>query len=78
MSGLPMNEQDAIDAARYRWLRDEANKRHVGPMIVIQSNSAAGYGMSYISPSDPSKIDAAVDEVMLDERKTGGQLGKYQ
>lgn len=58
----PKGNSDALDAARYRWLRDEAisfpyDVEMASPWCVFGMNTAG----AVITPIDGTKLDAAID-----------------
>jgi hypothetical protein len=57
-----MAQEDAQDAARYRWLRDNSACQWDHPIVVSQSKG--DWGMRYVGPLTSSSLDAAIDAAM--------------
>ena len=56
---MNQDTQDAKDAARYRWLRDESVDQWEHPIVVSQSKM--NDSMRYVGPLSAGVLDAAVD-----------------
>lgn len=60
----PLTEQDALDAARYRWLRDESEPPHNFYISV----PVEFHGIRY----KPHEVDASIDAALASQTKQGG------
>ena len=62
----PRAAEDARDAERYRWLRDNSVSQWEHPIVVSQTRTE--YGMRYVGPVCGRALDRSIDEAIAGKR----------
>jgi len=57
---------DSVDAARYRWLRDNSAEQFAHPIVVSQDKRETG--IRYFGPVIGKSLDKAIDAAILAEK----------